>query len=575
MHSSTTALSDNSKQKLLALLADKQLQQALNYALLLKNFHPTDPQLYEFISIIWLAGNQHQKALENIDKALELDPNFIGAHANKGVILKNIGQLNEAMASCKKALDLDPRHLGTLLNAGDICVEQEKYDEAINFYDTALRIKPDFISAHSNRGLALRRLNRLEEALSSYSNALEIDPNHVHSLANKGNALYESNRLEEALHYSNKALKLDPDHKNARLNLGSILISMGKYEAGLQEIDKVIAHFPNNAIAHSNKAHALLATGNFEQGWPSYEWRLQKTDYILPLPENIARWNGEDLTGKKLLLLADQGLGDQIQFVRYVQHVAEQGAKIHLKCDPKLINLFKNSLPIDELNLDDDKSQGADYYCPLSSLAGHFKEDLTHPHKTPYLFANEQLVKSWSNHLASFKGFRVGASWQGSPTFKNDKQRSFPLNHFSAIAKLDHVKLISLQKGEVGVSQIPTFRQEHEIVDIDELLSRDSDMNDAAAVIMNLNLVITSCTSIAHLAGALGVPTWVVLGNVADWRWQLDREDTPWYPNTRLFRQTETGSWDDVFERMAANLKTKVTQETGSDILEQKSYHPV
>ena len=560
MKSFTTRLSEDSKQKLSALLAQGELQQALDYALLLKNFHPDEPLLYDYISTIWLAGNQPQNALENAEKALELDADFASAHANKGMALRVMGKPADALKSCKTATHLDPKNGSALLNAGDLCVILEHYDDAVEYYDALLSLEPNSLAAHSNRGVALRKLNRLDEALASCTKALAINPKHANTLVSKGSVLFDSGRREEAVQCYHSALELEPNHINARQNLGSILLTLGKYEEGILQLDAVLKKNPDNAVAQSNKSHALLAMGNFKEGWPGYEWRLHKKDYTLAIPDNIPRWRGEDLSGTKILLLADQGLGDQIQFSRYTNNLAEQGARIHLECDPKLASLFKNSLAVDTVN-NDHEAASADFYCPLSSLAGHFKEDLTRPHKTPYIFANEQLIQNWRSQFEAIKRFRIGASWQGNPTFRNDRWRSFALSNFSAIAQLEDAQLISLQKGDLGVSQIPGFRQKHQIIDIEELTGKETNLDDAAAVIMNLDLVITSCTGIAHLAGALGVPTWIVLGKVADWRWQLDSEDTAWYPNARLFRQTETGNWESVFSNMAKHLRTMMDQK--------------
>jgi ADP-heptose:LPS heptosyltransferase len=291
-------------------------------------------------------------------------------------------------------------------------------------------------------------------------------------------------------------------------------------------------------------------------GWREYEWRFQQKAASAVTQHASLQWRGECLKGKVLLLLSEQGMGDTILAIRYAQYLKAQGARLIVECQKPLLPLFDACKYIDELHLSGLALPPADYHLPLMSLPGVLGEDLSFETATPvpYLQATPERVNEWQQRLDEVSGFRVGIVWQGNPGFKSDLNRSFPLQQFAPLAALDGVSLLSLQKGQEGVEQIAAFKTSYNLVDVDETLDRERDFMDTAAIMMNLDLVVTSCTSVANLAGALGVPTWVVLGENADWRWLLDREDSPWYPSVRLFRQQKQGSWDEVFARVAAKL---------------------
>ncbi len=557
-------LSEDSSQKLFSMFTEGKLEEALNYAKVLLQFHPKEPVLYDIIAAIWLRQNRPDIALINNEKALDLNPKHESSLFNRGVILSKLGQPQEALASYENVLLNNPKHMGALLNSANIFMGHNQSANALELYERVLNLDSQNFSAHANRGLALKRLGRLGEALKSYANALALNPEDANIHANKGLTHFALGQLDEAMTCYEAALSKDPNHINARLNKATTLDAQARYEDSIQELRQILDLAPDNATARSNLGHVLLTIGNFEEGWPAYEWRLRKQDYGLSLPDDRELWTGQDLTGKSILLLAEQGLGDQIQFSRYANALNQKGASVFLECNPKLIPLFKSGLSVTGFVEKGAPAPATDYFCPLPSVAGYLGEDLSTPHTTPYISADIDLIETWEKRLKAIEGIRIGANWQGNPDFARDKWRSFSLNHFSAIDDIDNVSLISLQKGEKGVRQISEFRHKYQIIDIDELKDEATDFSDAAAVIMNLDLVITSCTSIAHLAGALGIPTWVILGKAADWRWQLNRDDTPWYPNVRLFRQSEIGDWETVFRQVAEALKLEFEQSAPS-----------
>ena len=376
-----------------------------------------------------------------------------------------------------------------------------------------------------------------------------------------GGMLWQMNQPDEALKCYDKAISFQPNSPDCYSNRGLIQTDFALFSEALESFEQALELDNTHITAQVNRAFLLLLTSQFKRGWQDYEWRLKKTGAQRVSKHNSARWQGEDLKDKTIILLSEQGLGDDIQFCRYAKHLRNMGAKVTLECDPRLLSLMQLNPTLDTVVAKGKMLSKADYHCPLLSVPGLIGEDLTTPFETPYLFADKQRVSIWAKKFKNFKGLRIGATWQGSPTFKKDRLRSFPLEQFAPIAMIDGVLLISLQKGDKGVSQIKNFRKNYPIIDPEDMLKGDSDLMDAAAIMMNLDLVITSCTSIAHLGGALGVPTWIVLGKSADWRWFQGRDDSPWYPSVRLFRQTEYGDWNGVFQRVTASVHKAMAKQ--------------
>jgi hypothetical protein len=325
---------------------------------------------------------------------------------------------------------------------------------------------------------------------------------------------------------------------------------------------------PEFLSARWNRTLLSLLQGNFEQAWPEYErrWELPGTprrDFAEPL------WDGSPLAGRTILLYAEQGLGDTVQFIRYVPLVKQCGGKVVVECQPHLLRLLSNMPEIDRLIAHGSPLPAYDVRAPLLSLPGIFRTTLANvPATVPYLVADPALVEWWRQGLAksdvlplpSVIGpcFKVGIAWQGSVTYRYDRQRSIPLAYFSKLAEVPGIQLISLQKGP-GTEQLAALGEGQRIVNLSRQLDEKSGaFMDTAAVMKNLDLVITSDTVVAHLAGALGVPVWVALALTPDWRWLLERDDSPWYPTMKLFRQTRFGDWAAVFERMAAELRTRI-----------------
>jgi FkbM family methyltransferase len=454
----------------------------------------------------------------------------------------------------RQVLQVAPHDENAWCFLGMACHDQSRYDEALQAYDQALRIKANFPVALNNLANTLKQLGRLEEAVTRCREALRYKPDYGTAHNNLGVALVAQGRLAEASASFQKALELMPNDAVARTNLGATFVRQGRFGEGSEAALQVLRANPNYAEAHKNQAIVWLLLGDFERGWPEYEWRWRCPGSTLPSHVQPL-WDGSPVAGRTLLLFAEQGLGDTLQFVRYAAILREQGAQTIVACQRPLLRLLQSCPGIDQLVDQKATPPVFDVAVPLLSIPGLLRTTASSiPASIPYLSAAPHLVARWRARLASLPGYKVGIAWQGSAGFHADRQRSIPLAAFAPLGAVPGVHLISLQKG-YGAEQVAQLRGAFEVVDYaHELDEVEGPFMDTAAIIANLDLVVTADTSIAHLAGALGVPVWIALSISPDWRWLLDREDSPWYPTARLFRQRTLGDWDEVFGRMAAEL---------------------
>jgi len=432
--------------------------------------------------------------------------------------------------------------------------EQGKLTAAANHYREALRLDPNFVRVHNNFGNVLVRQGNPEEAATHYRQALRLQPDHAQAHCNLANVLTSQGRAGQAVIHAEHALRVRPNFGEAHHNLAGALQRMGKLDEALGHYQQARRLQPGNAETDLCLALLQLLGGDFERGWPAYESRWAQPG-AARRPFAQPRWDGSDLAGRKILLFAEQGLGDTIQFIRYASLVKERGGKVVVECQPPLHTLLQEVAGVDLLIAQGSALPAIDVQAPLLSLPGILHTTLdTIPATIPYLHANLTLVENWRRELQPIGGFKVGIAWQGRPQYRFDRERSIPLVHFARLADVEEVRLISLQKG-TATDQMKNLPNPFPIVDLGPRLDEKAGaFVDTAAVMRNLDLVITSDSAVAHLAGALGVAVWVALPLVPDWRWLLQREDSPWYSTMRLFRQTQYGRWDDVFERMAEKL---------------------
>ncbi len=463
----------------------------------------------------------------------------------------------------RQVLQLHPQNANAWCYLGIALHDRKQFAEAIAAYQNALAHQPKFPIALSNLGNTLNALGRHGEAEASCLRAITLQPDYASPYNNLGAALVAQGRLAEAVERFDDALRLNPQYASALSNRGAAFVQQGRFDDAQASNEEALRLDPKFADAHKNRAIVMLLQGDFENGWPAYEWRLHSDALQLPQIE-APRWNGEDLAGKTLLLWAEQGLGDTIQFIRYASLV--KGARVVAAVQKPLLPLLASFLDVDQLLAQDDLTLPFDAYCPLLSLPGVFQTRLDSiPAETSYLRADPALTAKWRLALGEHKKLRVGVSWQGNPDHALDRQRSAPLEAFRGLARIPHVELICLQKG-FGVEQVETLSPPFPLRQLgDDVDTRAGAFMDTAAIMQSLDLVLTTDTAIAHLAGALGVETWLVLPLAPDWRWLLGRDDTPWYPSVRLFRQTSHGDWTDVFVRVGNALQARRVESFQDD----------
>ncbi|HYV39949.1 MAG TPA: tetratricopeptide repeat protein [Gemmataceae bacterium] len=516
---------------------------------------PSDPEAHNNLGLMFARQNRLDNAIASYERALQIRPDFAGARANLDDARrkKNAQGFGPAVASANYQSVPDRVRDANL--RGIVAAQQGRLDEARGCFEQALQLMPTDADAYSNLGNIFDIQGNFDEAMDRYQQALRHNPAHVEAIYNLGVILAKKNRDDEAGDHYRQALRLKPDHVDAHYNLAIGLAKHGHFDEAKVHYDQALRYKPDYAEAHWNRAVLVLLQGDFVHGWPGYEWRWMQAG-VKPRLFSQPLWDGSDLRGKTILLHAEQGFGDTIQFVRYAPLVKARGGRVIVECQPRLTRLLASAAGIDQLVPLGPPLPKFNVQAPLLSLPGIFQTTLaTIPADVPYLQADAGLVEHWAKKLSSVQGFKVGIAWQGSPTFRDDGQRSLPLAKFERLAQIDGVRLISLQKGP-GAEHLTTVADKFPVVDLGpDFDEAHGGFMDTAAVMKNLDLVISSDTAVPHLAGSLGVPVWIGMQYVPDWRWLLKREDSPWYPTMRLFRQTRYGQWDDVFERLAEALR--------------------
>lgn len=506
-----------------------------------------------------------EEALASYDRALALRPDYAEALCNRGLTLHGLNRFGGALESYDRAVTLRPDYAEALSNRGLTLHGLERFDEALESYDRALAARQDYAEALSNRGMTLRALNRFDDALESYDRALVLRPEFAKALSNRGNVLHELNRFDEALTNFDRALRVDPEYAEALSNRGVTLHALMRFEEALSNFDRALKLQPNHADTHYNKALCRMLVGDFERGWEESEWRWEiehtrerKRNFSQPL------WLGSnDIAGKTILLHGEQGFGDMIQFCRYAPLVAERSGRAILEVPSPLRELMSTLHEKIEIISSGDSLPHFDLHCPLLSLPLAFKTGIkTIPSTCPYLHASPQRIFRWHARLGSSTRPRIGLAWSGRPTHKNDRNRSVKLRALLPLLDID-ATFVSLQR-DLRPDDEAALKDQDKIIHFGDELR---DFADTAALISSLDLVISVDTSVAHLAGALSKPVWILLPVVPDWRWLLNREDSPWYPTARLFRQDYTRAWDGVIERIQKALRSFESSSFGQDAL--------
>jgi tetratricopeptide (TPR) repeat protein len=465
-----------------------------------------------------------------------------------GAIAGQRGDLEAGLKFWDKACAIKPYHTELLKNYGIVLGRLTRLQDAMKMYDRAIAIKPDYAEAFYNRGNTLLELKRAEEAIASYDKALAIKPDCADALNNRGNVQRDYlKRYQDALATYDKAIAIRSDFAGAYFNRGLSLHELRRFREGMASYDRALAMRPDYAEAHFNTALVLLLTGDYHRGWAEYEWRW-KNESIARSKRNFPQplWLGADaIAGKTVLLHSEQGLGDAIQFCRYVPMIAARGGHVILEVQKTLHKLMTTLSGAVQVISRGDPLPDFDLHCPLLSLPLAFRTRLeTIPAATPYLRAL-QSIPNWETRLGSRSRPRIGLAWSGNPSHKNDSDRSIALHALLPILDTE-ATFVSLQK-DLRPRDAALLKERRDILDFGDVLK---DFADTAALVSHLDLVISVDTSVAHLAGALGKPVWVLLPFIPDWRWLLDRDDSPWYPTARLFRQGETREWKTVTRRV-------------------------
>lgn len=498
---------------------------------------------------------QPNAALTSYNKAIALKPDYAEAYSNRGIVLKELKKPSEALASYDKAIAIRPDYAMAHFNRGVVLQEFNQSEAALASYDKAIALKADYAEAYLGRGAMLHKLGQLDMAIASYDRAITLNPNYAEAYANRGVSLKETGQLNMALASYNKAIALKPDYAEAYSNRGNTLKELNQLNAALESYDKAIALNPDHADAHYNKALTLLLCGDFSNGWNLYEWRwkskqvsvlIGKRDFTQPT------WLGqESLAGKTILLHGEQGYGDIIQFCRYAKLVADLGARVILEIPKPLLNLLSNLEGVAQLIQTGEQLPEFDYHCPLLSLPLAFKTNIMSiPFPTKYLSSNENKVKKWQAKLGEKTKPRVGIVWSSTSHFNNDSTRSIPFSEFAKALPKNEFEFICLQK-EIKEADKESLESQPDIRFFGNELV---DFSDTAALIECVDVVVSTCTSVPHLSCALGKPTWILLSHIPDWRWLLNRTDSPWYSSAKLYRQNKTGDWDGVLKQVKTDL---------------------
>ncbi|HEX4145689.1 MAG TPA: tetratricopeptide repeat protein [Pirellulales bacterium] len=506
-------------------------------------------------NVLW-KQDKFDEAQARFERAVALRPNYAEAHNNLGITLAQQNRFAEAQSRFEQAIALRPQYTEAYNNLGIILWRQGRLDEAAARYQQALALKPDHAEAHNNLGIILWKRGQLDEAAAHSERALALRPDFAEAHNNLGNVLFSHGELDQAAARFAQALALKPDFAEAHNNLAGVLRDQGKIGQAAEHYQQALTLRPEFAEAQLGIALCHLVEADYERGWPAYEGRLRVAGVFEP--PNLPPWRGEPLAGRGLLLVAEQGMGDTIHFVRYARLLKQRGARVVLACQAALGRLLASYPDLDQLVFlgSNQELPRLDFYLPLLSAPGMLGTNAsTIPGEVPYLMADPALTELWRKELAGIDGYKIGVVWQGARGFTSDRQRSIPLAEFAPLARLPGVRLVSLQKG-FGSEQVAEV--DFPILDFSSRLDEAAGpLMDTAAVIGNLDLVVAPDTAIAHLAGALGAPVWAAIQFSPNWRWLLDREDSPWYPTMRIFRQTRFGHWTDVFKRMADTLQAR------------------
>lgn len=504
-----------------------------------------------------LALGRAAEAVQASQRAAALRPDAAGAHAILAQALHASRDLAGARASYECALALEPNSAECLFNFANLLVDGGLVEEAVQRYRDALKVRADLPEVYVNLANNLVRLGKADEAIGHFHTALRLRPGMPEALVNLGNALFiHSGDLDGARRCFEEVIAQVPTYRDALNNLTSLAMEAGDMVTAVRHARRMLEVHSRDQLLHTTAAGLFMSLGQWEEGWQHFEWRWLRPNLPVPLRDfGRPEWQGEDIGGKTILIHHEQGLGDSIQFVRFVQQVVARTAHVILEVPSNLLALYRLAVTGVTFATFGEPLPPFDVHVPIMSLARLLGVTVDRvPAPIPYLKADPARVDAWRDRLPK-GGFRIGVVWQGKPGTGVDRGRSFGLEHLAPVARVPGVTLISLQKG-FGLDQLDRLPDGMKVQTLGPDFDEGPDaFMDTAAVMQHLDLIISSDTSVAHLAGALGCPVWVPLKFAPDWRWMREREDSPWYPRTmRLFRQSTAGDWAGVFQRLATEV---------------------
>jgi tetratricopeptide (TPR) repeat protein len=505
-----------------------------------------------------LQSRKAEAALASVDRALALQPDNLHCDVLRANCLRALGRNDDAVAVYDRLLTRKPPPIEALLGRAMTLAAMGRAEDAIRACDQAVGAMPFSMDAQVTRGCVLASLGAAEDALATFDRVLVSTPNHTMALAMRAAALQSLNRFPDALAAYDTALAAMPSSGKLMAGRAATLNALGRFDEAFVALDRALALDPDEPEVRSVAGQIELLHGRWTQGWTHYDSRIDVRSALgtTALPAlAYPRWTGEDPDGGLLVLVTEQGLGDAIQAARFAPVLAARGHRVAVLTHLTLAPFFGGLRGVERVIIAEselkDETAPVCWLPAMSAARLLGVTDATVPHEVPYLSVDKSRIADWHEKIAS-RGFKIGIVWQGNPQYRLDHGRSIPLAAFAPLADIPGVRLIALQKqlGAEQVNGVP-FRQKI------ELHTRPADQRgnalfDTAAIMMNLDLVVTSDTMAAHLAGALGRPVFVALRGVPDWRWLLQRDDSPWYPTMRLFRQSKDGNWSDVFARIAA-----------------------
>ncbi len=530
---------------------------------------PTHFEALYLLATLHAQCGQALSAIGIFDRALSIHPHHAGTHNNLGNALMALQRFEPALQHYLKAIELKPDFVEAHNNHGHVLLKLQRYEEALRCFDALLAWQPMLAEAHNNRGVALKELQRYPEALACYDQAIALKPDYVEAYSNRGNALQKLQRFEASLPAYAKAIALDPDHYDAHYNQANALQELRRFEQALDSFDRAIACQPERPDAHWNKALALLLLGDWAQGWALYDWRWRNHPSVPQRTFAQPRWTGQaDLSHHTLLLHAEQGIGDVIQFGSLIPELMGRCARVIFQVDPRLLALFQRALPDAVQLVSSEQALGSldfDFHLPVASLGRILRSSAAafEGHSGHYLHADPQRVAQlqaahFGGHVQAGRQtqtpkFRCGITWR-SRSEKNGQERSLALQDLVRALHTDGLEFINLQYGDTA-AEVQACAQDWgiEVKTVPEV-DNFQDLDGLAALMACCDWVITVDNSTAHLAGALGLATGVLLTHVPDWRWQLDRADSPWYASLKLYRQGPERRWEPVLAQVKQDL---------------------